>query len=1286
MAQARLYPRQREALMSWSRLRADRETTIASLQSSYGEQTQSAEREWKRQHKKLTSERDEELNRLDSDWQQSAAELQRWDQETEERIHQQDNQDRAKLQQTYLEEREALATALQDTRWTLDSLLEAGRKEAEGERDRFLRQLRQVRKRSETIWTSVQPAFEKVNLVLEDPEEESKVSHELPESPKAEDLEEALAGAETLRRDLMRQMLLRCIALPVVLTMLLVMTVSGAIVGQLAGGNWRWIVAGGVSGLCVGLVLHFLVRALARQQTSTIAEQLRDNLARTLVFADALDRVGQEACDRQIAALTHRHQVQLEEARRQQQPVSAQIDYRQEIALEQLDTRYQDQLASHRREADQRRAQMESRSREQRTERAQYHQARLDQAEQHYRRRMDEATALRDHGLQALEQRWSTGLSELRHSFTEFTTFALEQFPSWQRVDGEQLPERTQVPAGIAFGELALMDGHFAQEGLPLFFPFPDQGAVLLKASGLGQRVAIPTMQAMMLRLLTALPPGKVRFTIIDPVGLGENFASFMHLADFDELLVNHRIWTEPSQIEQRLTDLTEHMETVIQKYLRNQYRDIDDYNRAAGEVAEPYRVLVIAHFPVNFTQDAARRLVSILNSGPACGVFTLIHVDPKQPLPRDFRLAELEQHAWNFLWKEDHFESREAPFSEFAITLEPPPPPDRLAAIVQTIGERSKDARRVEVPFAYVCPEQAQIWQSDSRHGIRVPIGRAGATRRQYLALGQGTAQHALIAGKTGSGKSTLLHALITSLSLHYAPDEVELYLIDFKKGVEFKAYANQHLPHARVVAIESEREFGISVLQRLDVELRERGDRFRAAGVNDIADFRDRFPEERCPRILLIVDEFQEFFVEDDRQSQEAALLLDRLVRQGRAFGLHVLLGSQTLGGAYSLARSTIDQMGIRIALQCSEADAQLILNKDNSAARLLTRPGEAIYNDANGAIEGNDLFQVVWLDDATRQQALEVLRERDGTPSTPIIIFEGNLPAELANNTAFRELLARPRPTSEPTTGTAWLGEPVAIKPPTAASFRPMTASNLLIIGQHEEAARAMLMCALLGLAAQQPANGTPSFYLLDGTPADEPYAAMLRELSERLGDLCQWLERPQLGDGLSRLVDELKLRQEDPHRSRIPRYLLIHGMHQFRDLRKAEDDFGFGRRDESRKSSPSELLLNLVREGPIVGMHSWLWCDSLTNTMRSIDRPTLREFSMRVLFQMSAADSSHLIDTPMAARLGRHRALFHHEDQGRLEKFRPYDLPGKRWLEEVLRQLKPDHQQVYGGHST
>src|SRR5262249_25198026 len=294
---------------------------------------------------------------------------------------------------------------------------------------------------------------------------------------------------------------------------------------------------------------------------------------------------------------------------------------------------------------------------------------------------------------------------------------------------------------------------------------------------------------------------------------------------------------------------------------------------------------------------------------------------------------------------------------------------------------------------------------------------------------------------------KSTLLHVIVTDLALRYSPDEVEFYLIDFKKGVEFKTYATRRLPHARVIAIESDREFGTSVLERLDAVLKERGDLFRREGVQDIAAFRDARPDARMPRILLMVDEFQEFFVEDDRYSQTAALLLDRLVRQGRAFGIHVLLGSQTLGGAYSLARTTIGQMAVRIALQCSETDAHLILSEDNSAARLLTRPGEAIYNDANGMLEGNNPFQVAWLDDAQRDGLLDRIRDlaAERGPSGPEpIVFEGNIPADPARNAALCELLQSGAvgPLSEATKveapPVAWLGDAVAITGPSMVAF--------------------------------------------------------------------------------------------------------------------------------------------------------------------------------------------------------------------------------------------------------
>ena len=123
-------------------------------------------------------------------------------------------------------------------------------------------------------------------------------------------------------------------------------------------------------------------------------------------------------------------------------------------------------------------------------------------------------------------------------------------------------------------------------------------------------------------------------------------------------------------------------------------------------------------------------------------------------------------------------------------------------------------------------------------------------------------------LVGYQGSGKSTLLHSIITSGAHHYHPDQLVYYLLDFKKGVEFKPYAESGLPHARVIGIESEREFGRSVLQRLDEELQQRGEKFRAAGVQELGDYR-KATGQPLPRIMLVVDERPEDITEMVRET---------------------------------------------------------------------------------------------------------------------------------------------------------------------------------------------------------------------------------------------------------------------------------------------------------------------------------------------------------------------------------------------------------------------------------
>ncbi|MFN9971519.1 MAG: FtsK/SpoIIIE domain-containing protein, partial [Phycisphaerae bacterium] len=183
----------------------------------------------------------------------------------------------------------------------------------------------------------------------------------------------------------------------------------------------------------------------------------------------------------------------------------------------------------------------------------------------------------------------------------------------------------------------------------------------------------------------------------------------------------------------------------------------------------------------------------------------------PTETMPRLLLLID----EFQVINRKVHLKGQDAVVSDAATirydSLQPPASSEYVR-YVRAIGEASRGARRVEVSFARIAPREENIWTYSTAEGIDLPIGRAGAARLQTMKLGRGTSQHVLIAGKTGSGKSTLLHILITNMALHYSPNEIQFYLIDFKKGVEFRTYAANQLPHARVVAIESDREFGLS------------------------------------------------------------------------------------------------------------------------------------------------------------------------------------------------------------------------------------------------------------------------------------------------------------------------------------------------------------------------------------------------------------------------------------------------------------------------------------------
>jgi S-DNA-T family DNA segregation ATPase FtsK/SpoIIIE len=895
-----------------------------------------------------------------------------------------------------------------------------------------------------------------------------------------------------------------------------------------------------------------------------------------------------------------------------------------------------------------------------------------------------------DNEMRAVSSEWTSKLGPMYRDLTVTAAVSEEVFRPWTRdlVEDWTAPETFEHLA--RFGSVEVNVEQLAPRKsesklqlpgpshlhVPLLLTYPDEGSVLFEGDA-GRQEMIGSLNNIVVRLLAAAPPGRFSFTIIDPVELGQNFASFMHLADHEEHLINSRIWTQAEQIDQKLGELNTHMEKVIQMYLRNEYSTIVEYNKQAGNIAEKYHFLVIADFPHNFSDVAIRRLLSIATSGARCGVYTLIHWDTRQRV--DAAVAEdLRKSAAHIVSKSVLREAQttltigEQALPGVTVTVDEPPNAELATALIHKVGRSSRDSNRVEVPFEHVAPHGPQWWSLDTGEELRVPIGRTGATKFQYLAIGKGTRQHALIAGKTGSGKSTLFHVIITNLAMWCSPEQVEFYLIDFKKGVEFKAYATHQLPHARVVAIESDREFGLSVLQRLDAELKRRGELFREHNVQDLPGYR-KASGKPMPRTLLLIDEFQEFFTEDDKIFQAASVLLDRIVRQGRAFGIHVVLGSQTLGGAYTVARTTLGQMVIRIALQCNEADAYLIMDDSNPAPRMLSRPGEGIYNDSAGAVQANSPFQAVWLSDEQRDSYLERVHQQ-GLQSGKIfptpLVYEGDAPADVRDNVAFAQLLQSP-PTKKPDLAHMWLGAPNSIKGPTEAVFRRQSGNNLLIVGQREEAVLSIVSVGMLSLAAQYPKEGA-KFLILDSSPPDSAQAELVNRVTAVIRQSITRITPHNVADTLKELVAEMRARAELPNPADAPgTFLFIRDIQRFGKLRY-EEDFSFSGSEETAVA-PAVLLNQIITEGPSLGIHVIVTCDTYNNVNRFLSRKAFSEFEMRVLFQMSASDSASLIDNAKAGSLGLHRALFYNEQEGQLETFRPYASPPLSWVDAIAQKL-------------
>jgi DNA segregation ATPase FtsK/SpoIIIE, S-DNA-T family len=794
---------------------------------------------------------------------------------------------------------------------------------------------------------------------------------------------------------------------------------------------------------------------------------------------------------------------------------------------------------------------------------------------------------------------------------------------------------------------------------------------------------ALSLARSLLLRHLAAVDPGSLRFCFFDPVGLGQSVADFLGLAEYDADLIGGKVWSSQADLTARLAELTAHIELVIQKYLRTNYETIDEFNAAAGEIAEPYRYLILCDFPTGFTEEAMQRLRSILQNGPRCGVLTLLltntgvipayGVDPGRIAGAAYRVVI----GGNF--------AREVHGYTLRMRLEEKAPPAAVTSVIDIVGRRAASKTEEAVTFEkafglfaqaarrgmnsnlppaaaeIVLSEESTWWRADSTRGLSAPIGQKGARDAAVLTFDSGNHAGTLLVGRPGSGKSTLLHALIGGLVTLYSPNELELHLIDFKEGVEFKAYAEEGLPHARMVAVESDREFGLSVLQSLEAEMSRRGELLRGTGGRHVGLQALREASgESLPRVLLVFDEFQVLFARNDKLGIAAASLLETIIRQGRGFGVHVLLGSQSLAGLDALGSHVPQLLPTRILLPTTDADARRVLGDGNDAGQYLTNHGEGILNLAGGAVESNERFKGALLTEVDRIGLLRRLRAKAdaaGFVRRPTV-FEGNasIPLDATDPAAFRADLARSG--SAPVRLRA--GVPMAISASADIDLRREAGANVLAVMREGDTGGGPaygLLLACIVSAAQSPAG----IDVIDFLPADDGLDEFCEPLLDR--GRITLRRRRAFAPLIEELRKEVRNRVEGDDMRLPARLAFLFGVHRAREL-----DAEIGSLDADPELA--EALEEVMRDGPEVGVHFWLWSDSVGGAARRLSPRMMRECAWRIAGKMSPDDSLSLLGNERAAEIRDRQLLLSNDDRGVLTRAMSFGCPGSSWLVQVM----------------
>ncbi|GAA7604701.1 FtsK/SpoIIIE domain-containing protein [Helicobacter pylori] len=467
---------------------------------------------------------------------------------------------------------------------------------------------------------------------------------------------------------------------------------------------------------------------------------------------------------------------------------------------------------------------------------------------------------------------------------------------------------------------------------MPKVYPFPPK-SLYIEHEKDGQ-----FLREMLMRLLSSAPLVQLEVILVDALSLGGIFNLARRLLDKNnDFIYQQRILTESKEIEEALKHLYEYLKVNLQEKLAG-YKDFADYNNdEKNQDPLPLKALFLSGVDA-LSKDALYYLEKIMRFGSKNGVLSFVNLESEKS---NQSAEDLKRYAEFF---KDRASFERLKYLSVEIINDHGIQSQHMKDFADKIKAYYEKKKAVKRELKDLQKDE-KFWTESSQSEVFVPMGWDINHKEMRFEIG-GAQNHTLICGRSGSGKSNFLHVLIQNLAFYYAPNEVQLFLLDYKERVEFSAYTNPTiLEHARLVSVAGSVGFGVSFLSWLCKEMQERVNLFKQFNVKDLSDYRKH---GEMPRLIVVIDEFQVLFSEStSKEKERVERYLTIILKKGRSYGVHLTLATQTMHGT-DINKSLMAQIANRIALPMDAEDSAKIL--DDDAACEIQKP-EGIFNNNGG-----------------------------------------------------------------------------------------------------------------------------------------------------------------------------------------------------------------------------------------------------------------------------------------------------------------------------------------------